>query len=201
MTPDKHSPHAGSPCLEIELILADYADGCLNAAEHEGVTRHLDRCPACRAELGRELHLRGELGSLPVEKCPEQVTDRILAALDAESRQQPTQAEPGPAPRWNGRLRTWGAAAVAVAATVVFLVTGPLSRAPGPQELDTEHSPYSEAEIKLAKAELTQGLLLTLQHLDRSERAAVKEVFGRALPASFKRSLKTVITPPEGGQG
>ncbi len=204
MTPDTSSLSSGSSCLDFELHLAEYAEGSLSAHQHDLVADHLDHCPMCRAELGRELHLRGELGSLPVEECPARVTRNLLTLVEAE--EGPASAPIRP------RTATWrrinpflGWAAAAAAAAV--LIWAPLQggseaeRQAEARLATTAPAEYSPQEIKAARADLARSLLLTMQVLDRSERSTVKEVFGRTLPRSLSRSLKTVITPPEGGQG
>ena len=40
-------------CAELEILICDYVDGTLPAAEMSAVKRHLDECPSC-AELARD---------------------------------------------------------------------------------------------------------------------------------------------------
>ena len=40
-------------CADIEILICDYVDGTLNAAQRADVERHLSACPAC-AELARD---------------------------------------------------------------------------------------------------------------------------------------------------
>jgi hypothetical protein len=50
----------------------------------EAVAAHLADCPACRAELDRELALRAALAHLPAAACPDAVSRRVLDAIAAE---------------------------------------------------------------------------------------------------------------------
>jgi anti-sigma factor RsiW len=213
MTPDKHSRSVHS-CLDCELLLPDYADGGLDCRIHEQVADHLDSCAACRAELGRELHLRGELGSLPVESCPDTVTARIMAAIAEEEDEGAREDWARSADRSRPWARLtpylgWAAAAAAAAVLIwgpgpdsLFTTNGvPAGQPPAMALSAGEESVYTADEIAAAREELAQGLVLTMQYLDRTERSTLKEVFGKTLPRSLTSTLKTVINTPEGEQG
>ena len=184
-------------CAGTEILLTEYCAGELDLAEAALVESHLQQCSACRAERDRELYLREILATLPVVSCPTRVTDAILAKID----QEPSIGEGGRsgAPlsrRWPSFVG-WAAAAAAL----VLLLSSPRDPGRSASEIQTVQPQYSAAEVQAARQDLKRGLLLAARIIDHTERSTVKEVFGHTLPESLTRSIKTLMTTPEGGQG
>jgi Putative zinc-finger len=66
-------------CGELEILLSDYLDGVLNAADVRSVESHLETCPAC-AELARDAkEAIGFMERAAEIEPPPQLTARILA--------------------------------------------------------------------------------------------------------------------------
>nr|MEE4269110.1 zf-HC2 domain-containing protein [Candidatus Krumholzibacteria bacterium] len=181
-------------CEAVVAELAPYCAGELDRTETAGVEDHLDICPECRAELQRERHLRAALSGLPLVACPQRVTDNILREIEA------TEIPDGHTARRFGKnwvaISGWATAA-AVAALLVF------SGWPQGQDPRTppQGSEYSAEDIALARRQAAASLRLAAVILNQTERSTVQEVFGQALPTSLTRSIKVLVTPPEGGQG
>lgn len=185
------SPPPLATCEWTAAQLAPYCAGELEAGKTEQVDIHLECCPACRAELAREQDLRNTLSHLPLVECPARVTAAILEETQFDG------APPAPAVRvslarqWTSYLG-WAAAAAAA-----FLIVWSTDR---PVEKSGQGN-FTAQEITTARQEARASLLLTATILNRTERSTVKEVFGQTLPASLSRSIKTIMTSPEGGQG
>lgn len=138
-------------CEHIKRKLADYAVGGLRARAEARVERHLDACPACRAELaalGRTANLVSQVG---LEPAPEAVWQGVRAAIEMRRRARPRLV----ARRW-----------VLVAAAAVFLLFGllllPTRRAPEPVVV-----PMAQADEELQR---------TMQrHLTASESAPLAD--------------------------
>ena len=64
--------------------LTEYAAGELGPLERAIVAEHLAECTACCGELAREERLRERLGELSPTVCPDELTDAIMSAVDAE---------------------------------------------------------------------------------------------------------------------
>jgi anti-sigma factor RsiW len=184
-------------CAAVEILLAEYRGGELDRAEAQLVEDHLGQCRACRAELARELHLSDSLGSLPLVKCPQRVTDAILAVVDeTESIPAARPVDPPLSRRW-----TTFVGLAAAAAALVLMLAGPLDNGQPDQKSRAGESVYTQAEVDAARADLKRSLQLTARIINQTERSTVKEVFGHTLPESLTRSIKTLMTTPEGGQG
>ncbi len=181
-------------CESLAVELASYSAGELDQAEVTRVQDHLEICPECRAELQRERHLRAALSGLPLVTCPPRVTDNILQEIGAAETQDVPRSRPFNQKWW--AISGWATAA-AVAALLMF--------GGWPQKEVSQVSPqgseYSAEDIALARQQAAASLRLAAVILNHTERSTVQEVFGQALPTSLTRTLKIIVTPPEGGQG
>jgi anti-sigma factor RsiW len=194
MKRNKHQSPDLTACEVIAAELASYCAGELDRTEAASIEDHLVICPECRAELQRERHLRVALSGLPLVACPQRVTDNIMREIDA------TEILDEPTPRRSGKnwvaISGWATAA-AVAVLLVF--SGwPQGNAP---QVPPQDSEYSAEDIALARQQAAASLRLAAAILNQTERSTVQEVFGQALPTSLTRSIKVLVTPPEGGQG
>ena len=64
-------------CAELEILLCDYADGTLAAAERIALERHMVGCQGC-AELARDVaEITGFLGAVPRVEAPPVLVTRI----------------------------------------------------------------------------------------------------------------------------
>ncbi len=167
------------PCHAIELELAAFVADELDPATAEAVARHLAGCADCRDEMTRELALRDALGALPVAQAP--------AGL-------------GRLPRADGRRRLPAAAfgGLVAAALLVGLLTTLPTPAPAPRGTDVALSP---AQADAVRRDAVRSLVLAARILERSEKAAVVDVFGVRLPRTVAESLRAGSGTPEGGQG
>lgn len=183
-------------CSGIELLLTEYSAGELDHNQVVVVESHLENCAECRAELAREIYLRGSLADLPVVPCPDRVTESLLDVIDGKVDQPVVaSAKPSLSRHWTSFVG-WAAAAAAV----ILILTNPLDTVQTTTDPAAQPQ-WSEAEIRAARQDLKRSLLLTARYLDHTERSTVKEVFGQTLPESISRSLKTLLITPEGGQG
>ena len=185
-------------CTDVQLLLAEFCSGELERQEAAGVASHLRECPACREELAREKRLREALGSLPVQPCPGELTAALREIPPATGRGSGRLPATG---RVSFRRAAWAGLAAAAAALALLLFSRPVPDQTGTGEQQAPAPAYTEAEIADARREFAYGLLLATSRIDRAERSTVKEIFGRALPGSFTRSLRTLAIINEGGRG
>ncbi len=175
-----------SGCREIELELVAYCSGELDTAEQEMVRRHLDGCASCREELGREMELRGILGSLPVKEFPHALELRIKATAIQS-------VETTPAVR--NRKRMTAVLALAAAGLAVALLVPALRPVSGPDQT------WTEQEIAAARREVMFTLALTAKVIDRTQKDAMVDVFADKLPHAIDESFKMVKPKTSGGNG
>lgn len=62
-----------------------YLDGELTDVDVAALESHLGECGGCRAELESARRVLSELRELPTERCPDGVTDRLYATIDADT--------------------------------------------------------------------------------------------------------------------
>jgi hypothetical protein len=76
-------------CADIEILICDYVDGTLPAAEKAEVERHLSACPAC-AELARDSAAAVSFmqSAADVEPPPELITKILFDAPWAKDKQK-----------------------------------------------------------------------------------------------------------------
>jgi anti-sigma factor RsiW len=166
-----------SPCERTRLQITEYAAGDLAGPAAAAVARHLDDCPACRAEMETELNLRAVLGSLPAAAAP----------AGTGSFTPPAAAPAARRSRW-----PWGVGFAAAAGLAAVLLGGFPDRAPADR--------WTEAEIAAARHDMITTLNLAADAIERGQRAAVVETFGERLPRAVTGSLK-LKSPEQGEEG
>ena len=78
----QQAPRARAPCSKVVTLLADYLEGRLSAARHAGLTRHLDDCDSCLAQLQTYRSTVSLLRSLREEDLPSDLRLTLSAFLD-----------------------------------------------------------------------------------------------------------------------
>jgi anti-sigma factor RsiW len=156
-------------------MFTEYVSGELGPLERAIVDDHLAECVSCRAELAATRELGGLLSRQPLARCPERVTDAILAAVADEDPVpvSPANAAPHPAPRPRPAMprRRWrratGVAAALAAAVLLALVLPTGDPAPtGPDP----------TEVAQARHEFLWTLAYTASVIDRSEKQSIANV-------------------------
>ncbi len=173
-------------CQKIELELAAYCSGELDPAGMDMVRRHLAGCALCREELGRELEIRGILGTLPEHEFPEDLEHRIKAAA-----LRPVASIP-PA---RHRRRMTAVLVLAAASLAVALLVPALDPVSGPDQS------WTEEEIAAARQEVMFTLALTAKVIDRTQKNTMVDVFADKLPHAIDESFKMVKPKTPGGNG
>jgi hypothetical protein len=74
-------------CRTARLSFSAHRDGELSPVESQGLTRHLDDCPACRERWASLNEALDGLAALPRLNSPESISARIFDRLDMENRQ------------------------------------------------------------------------------------------------------------------
>jgi predicted anti-sigma-YlaC factor YlaD len=163
-------------CAFVDERLEGFAEGRSGRFESERIRRHLAGCPSCRAALEAERRLRRDLPGLPKLRCPEGVSDSILAAVDGPERRAAKRRVRSPGPKaW-----FWKPAFAAV--LILALAAGFWDRSR--RTSNREHA-YSEAELKLADAALKWSLAYAAGTLRQAEKKALETV--TPLPRSGPR--------------
>lgn len=181
-------------CPDIELQLASFAAGELDAAEAETVAGHVATCEACRAELACEVTLRQLLRELPLPICPDGVGDApAIAVPTTPAAPAPQRTSPRP------RRLPWGAGLVAAALTGLLLLADPLAFDPlSPDQIPADAT-YTAEQLVTARREMVYSLTLTARILDRTGRRTVSDVFSDRLPAAVAGSLRSLDSHTRGG--
>jgi anti-sigma factor RsiW len=188
-----------SRCEPILTMLTAHAAGELSEIEDHRVRRHLATCPACRGELARERKLRELAAETPPVRCPDQVVDSILAAVDADERLQRRAARRAIA-TWP---RTMAAASMLAAAVLLALVLPRNPTAPTATVAETSgEAAWTQAELDEAREDVAWALAFTADIIDRTEKRSLVDALRLLQPAvrSADGPQPGAPTAP-GGQG
>jgi len=137
-------------CHRVHRLLPDYIGDELSLKKREQVAKHLEECPACKAELAA---LRGVWDDLALQTLPQKgeefwqgFTARVMREVKKKRPMPEEHKAPLLFPGWKVLLPAAGVAA-AVIAVVIALKTGP-GILPGGRETITEQAqPFSVAPL------------------------------------------------------
>ncbi len=78
----QQAPHPRAPCSKVVALLADYLEGRLPGEHHAELTRHLDACQSCLAQLQTYRSTVSLLRSLREADLPSNLRLSLSAFLD-----------------------------------------------------------------------------------------------------------------------
>ncbi len=78
----QQAPHTRAPCSKVVALLADYLEGRLPDERHAELTRHLDGCQCCLAQLQTYRSTVSLLRSIREEDLPSDLRLTLSAFLD-----------------------------------------------------------------------------------------------------------------------
>ncbi|MEO2199331.1 MAG: zf-HC2 domain-containing protein [bacterium] len=76
------APHPRAPCSRVMALLADYLEERLSPPQHRELTRHLDNCQTCVAQLHTYRSTVSLLRSLREEDLPPDLRRTLSVFLD-----------------------------------------------------------------------------------------------------------------------
>ncbi len=158
--------------------------GRLPAGRNAAVEAHLERCPACRAEVELAAAIRRELSALPRFDAPPRVIEAIRRRVGAA----PAGATLKFSRNANRRLpaRVALAAAAAVALAVAMVVSLP-DRSPQPSRMTAAEVDLATAEARFAFALIADATTSAQRELrDGVLRDRVLATAARGLSRSFR---------------
>ncbi|MBL8086562.1 MAG: zf-HC2 domain-containing protein [Chthonomonas sp.] len=100
-------------CAKFQALMSAYVDGELGGKEMLAVRAHIERCPACAAELSATREVKQALSSMGSVEVPEGFEDRLVNVVMSKQR-GPLQSVPT---RW--KVAMAGTLATAAAAVIV----------------------------------------------------------------------------------
>ena len=171
-----HPDHA-----EVSELLPWFANASLEAAEHERVQRHLDRCEQCRSDLAalREIDDAVNDPALPRYEPPTGQLLRLQTRIAIEGGPRIVEAEEDPG--WLARLGGWftssgsvphwatAVQAAAIAGLALLLVVG------GPGGDDMEYTTLTRPEV----AAQHEGMRVQIAFAPDATEAALRETLIR----------------------
>ena len=196
-----------------EDALDAYLAGDLPAEDARRVEAHLEACPICARERAWAETVQEGLGALPLERCPESVTDRVLETAAATTTDAPLPFRPPPtqdasAPRWRSLLKlaaALGAVALALSLTQPWIRQGGSPAPPTTAHLATPTE--APADPGLDPVALPEGL--TTADVERAEREArfalatlgsMTRKVGTTVQNTVQRDLMGTVLGPLGGR-
>lgn len=177
-------------CLRFQLVLADYLDG----GNHPEILTHAEECDFCRCLLADLEAIQKTAPDSCVEEPPAAVWANVRSTLAAEGLIRLPKTRFGG--RWlagNGiwgyRIPVAGAAAVIVAAVVLFRFPGYLHRLPAPHAAYTMHAAaFMQGN---ADPEGMASLRQTINELEK-EYHANESSLEPSMKATYTRSLASL---------
>lgn len=182
-------------CPTDTTLLDEYLDGSLNEAARRRIEAHLENCPRCSRDLGREFALRSALRNQPVEAPSPGFATRVLRHA---TRQKP-----------RGRKSAFAAgfATAALAATLVmWIAAGPLLQAPAPSVPQVALTIDEPRDVRLvfssAQEIETATIVMALPaHVEIDGRPGVRELRWQASLASGKNLIVLPLIARSSGEG
>ncbi len=175
-------------CSSAETLIEAYLDDEIAAGDRAAFETHLARCESCTGDLALARRIQGELRELPPLACPPAVSRKVLDHAAAH-------------PPWSQRLRSWWSVKLWQPAFALLLAAAlgvgywRLSEPPPPPDA----SPYSEAEIARAEAELKLALAYLGDISQKASDSFGTELGNRVL-APVGRSLAGALLPQLQGE-
>jgi anti-sigma factor (TIGR02949 family) len=83
-----------SDCADFAAHLYEYVAGELGAQKHEELRAHVEKCPACAANLKSYQEIIELGGQLPPVALPPDLRERFLRAVEQEQSKEPEQRPP-----------------------------------------------------------------------------------------------------------
>lgn len=68
-------------CKELNNLIIDYIDGIFTNEQKKEFEDHLEKCKNCLSTYKYYIEVVKELQTLPKEKCPESVVERITDSI------------------------------------------------------------------------------------------------------------------------
>ncbi len=139
-------------CDDVQLLLADYEDGTLTAAEADHVRRHLQTCPACAREAEAQRRLSAALRAGPAPQPGPRLGAMFHTWLESEREAASFRPAKQEHPRVSWLRTVMGAGASAIAACVLFaagLLIGVRGLHP-----DSQHASATAQELASLRAEV-----------------------------------------------
>jgi anti-sigma factor RsiW len=68
-------------CAELVLLVSEYLDGELDAADTQRFEEHIAICPPCRGYLAQMRETKAQVGRLTEDSLPEPMQDHLLNAF------------------------------------------------------------------------------------------------------------------------
>ena len=150
-----------------ELVINDYVDGTLTAAERIDVGRHLEDCAACRLLADDLGHIRDRARALPLVPPPAAAWDRIERAIRLHAAVLPATGRR----RFSVSRRTvgWALAATLVLATVIGLsMARPHPPSPGGPAIAAGALPEGASDARDLAQSVDSELRQAEEHYDKA---------------------------------
>lgn len=173
-------------CLQVQDLLDAHLDDAVSAEEKLFVEAHLLSCSECQNEWQFAQQVTQTLRKLPVEPCPQPVSEAVLAAAQNE---RATVWQRLVSQWTNRKLKiSWQPifATAAIALLLVFATMTLNRNAPAPQQISQQELERVELDIKWT--------LAYLGNLSKKTGLSVRDqVIEPEVVAPIQRALKTVI--------
>lgn len=178
-------------CQECQNLKDGYFHHELSFKIKKQVRAHLKICSTCCAEYLQYEKLLQEIGSLKIQPCPDEVTERVFEILSLDENKAIRISLIEKFIKFVNRYR-WKivvAGAVAVVIPCMIVIYPIITR----QTMNKQH--YTEAEIEQAKDQVKLALAYFNMITSRTQKILEEQVLPQQVIEPMKSSIKTAIKP------
>ena len=178
-------------CQEFNDLINDYIDEEMTPKSKKEFEGHLEGCAKCRKALDYYTGVVEGLRSVPEEKCPDSVVERIFESVPME------REKPGVIKELYRKVTTrygWEMKFVAAAAVIIISV---LLFYPGEVSMEVAEEPYIAGKVELVEKDLNTALDYLVYCYVKTESTITKKVIpeylikpiSSAMVSSFKETI------------
>lgn len=171
-------------CSEIDDLLEAHIDEDLTPEINRKVNVHISMCTDCRAKFEMAKHIAGELRSLPLQRCPDSVVQKVFAKIPHQKKTRLGRSLPS-------LFHTHPKYALGFSFGLVVILIAFISLSIyHPGLLFNGHQPhYTDEEIAQAKKDIYLALEYVNYATSRTQHIIEKDVVPKKVIRPIQRSL------------
>ena len=178
-------------CQECQDLVDEYFHQELSFKIKQRVRRHLKSCSVCQTEYLQYEKMLQEIGSLEIQPCPDEVTERVFQILNLAEDKTIRFSLINYIIKFLNRYR-WKVALAAATITIVFFMILIYPRMNRQTDIQQQ---YTEAQIKQAKDQVKLALAYFNEITNRTQKIIEEQVLPHQVIEPMKSSIKTAIKP------
>ena len=178
-------------CQECQNLIDEYFHHELSFKIKQQVRGHLKGCSACQAEYLQYEKMLQEIGSLGIQPCPDEVTERVFQILNLANEKKIHFSFIEKIITFLNRYR-WKVALAGVTVVIVFFMILIYPKINRQTYIKQE---YTKADIEQATGQVKLALAYFNEITNRTQKIIEEQVLPHQVIEPMKSSIKTAIKP------